>query len=136
MDNTRENLINLLSKCLPKNITILSYDDNFTVNIKQGNIADYLIANSVTLDNQVSSSKWISVNDRLPDLHTVDYEYFDGSRTHFEISCDQWVINKDYYQTKARYENGVVFQGWVGELGETIQNVTHWMPLPQPPKGE
>ena len=55
MDNTREKLIELLSKCFPKNITILSYDDNFTVNIKQGNIADYLIANGVTLatDNHV-----------------------------------------------------------------------------------
>ena len=31
------------------------------------NIADHLIANGVTLDNQVASSKWISVKDRLPE---------------------------------------------------------------------
>ena len=31
-----------------------------------GFIADHLIANGVTLDNQVSSSKWIPVSERLP----------------------------------------------------------------------
>jgi hypothetical protein len=115
MDSTREELIELIEQSYYCDIVSLAED---------------LVSKGVTVQ------EWISVNDRLPDLHTVDYEYLDGSRTHFEISCDQWVIDKDYYQTKARYENGVVFQGWVGELGETIQNVTHWMPLPQPPKGE
>lgn len=119
MDNTREELIELL-------------EQKYYCSIEE--LADYLIANGVTLDNQVS--KWISVNDRLPELHTVDYENLDGSRIHFEISCDQWVIDKDGDQTKARYETGAVSQGWSGEYGETIQNVTHWMPLPQPPKGD
>ena len=89
-----------------------------------------LIANGVTVQ------EWISVKDRLPALHTDDYEESDGSRVQFEVSDDQWVITASNHQTKARYETGVVFQGWVGEHGETIYGVTHWMPLPQPPKGE
>lgn len=97
-------------------------------------LADHLIANGVTLDNQVSSSKWISVKDRLPALHTDDYEEPDGSRMQFEVSDDQWVITASGDQTKARYETGVVFRGWVGDYGNTIRNVTHWMPLPEPPK--
>jgi hypothetical protein len=54
----------------------------------------------------------------------------------FDISDDQWVITISGYQTKARYETGAVSQGWVGDYGETIRDVTHWMPLPEPPKGE
>ena len=99
-------------------------------------IADHLIANGVTLDNQVSSSKWIPVTEGLPALHIDDYEEFDGSRMQFEVSDDQWVITASGDQTKARYELGVVFQGWVGDYGNTIRNVTHWMPLPEPPKGD
>ena len=98
-------------------------------------LVDYLIANGVTLDYQVSSSKWISVKDRLPALHTDEYEEPDGSRMQFEVSDDQLVITASGDQVKARYETGVVFQGWVGDFGNTVRNVTHWMPLPEPPKG-
>ena len=93
-------------------------------------IADHLIANGVTVQ------EWISVKDRLPVLHIDDYEEPDGSRVQFEVSEDQWVFTASGHQTKARYETGAVFQGWVGDYGETIRDVTHWMPLLQPPKGE
>ena len=82
----------------------------------------------------VTIQKWIPVTERLPALHTDDYEELDGSRMQIETSDNQWVVTAYGYQTKARYETGVVFQGWVGECGETIRNVTHWMPLPEPPK--
>lgn len=77
---------------------------------------------------------WITVTERMPVLHTDDYEEPDGSRMQFEVSEDQWVITASGIQTKARCETGVVFQGWVGDLGETVRDVTHWMPLPEPPK--
>lgn len=135
MDNTRKKLINLLSKCLPKNITILSYDDNFTVNIKQGNIADHLIANGVTLDNQVSSSKWISVKDRLPEN---DYGKHWKERKHYLVSlAPSGLMCVAHYGYK---EYGWWIDGHDCVLSATnFKEVTHWMEinnLPQPPKGE
>ena len=88
------------------------------------------------LEEHFAEPKWIPVTERLPELHTDDYEEPDGSRMQVEVSDDQWVITISGYQTKARYETCVVFQGWVGEYGETVRNVTHWMPLPELPKGE
>ena len=113
MPNTREKLIELLADS-----EYMSFE----------NKADYLIDAGVTIQ------KWIPVTERLPALHTDDYEELDGSRMQIETSDNQWVVTAYGYQTKARYETGVVFQGWVGECGETIRNVTHWMPLPEPPK--
>lgn len=91
-------------------------------------ITDYLIAHGVTVQ------EWISVKDELPVLHIDDCEEPDGSRMQFEVSDDQWVITASKYQTKARYEAGPVFQGWVDEFGGTVRDVTHWMPLPGPPE--
>lgn len=82
----------------------------------------------------VTIQKWIPVTEQLPVLHLDDYEEPDGSRMQFEVSDDQWVITESGFQTKARYETGPVFQGWVGEYGETVRNVTHWMSLPEPPE--
>lgn len=78
--------------------------------------------------------RWIPVTERLPELHINDYEEPDGSRMQFEVSDDLWVITTSGLQTKARYETGPVFQGWVGEYGETVENVTNWRTLPEPPK--
>ena len=75
--------------------------------------ADHLLANGVTFatDNHVGG-KWIPVTERLPEKNTA-------------------VI--------AATDNGIVFQclyaydGWDLWEGNEV-NVTHWMPLPEPPK--
>ena len=69
-------------------------------------IADYLIANGVTIQ------KWIPVTERLPeDASTVLAIDNDGT------------ISSAYYV--GRWHSG-------GDLDEDA--VTHWMPLPEPPK--
>ena len=123
MPNTREKLIELLETVVSQE-DVLCYGE---VLVSTSRVADHLIANGVTIQ------KWIPVTERLPALHTDDYEEPDGSRMQIETSDNQWVVTASGYQTKARYETGVVFQGWVGEYGETIQNVTHWMSMPEPP---
>ena len=108
MDNIKAKLIELL-------ITLTDKGGHFLVgSAKATLIADHLIANGVTLDNQVSSSKWISVKDRLPEPFTVVLVY-DNDKT---VAVAYMTRHKE----------------WVGIV---IRNeVTHWMPLPQPPKEE
>ena len=75
----------------------------FPNNVTMVQLADYLIANGVTLQ------EWISVTERLPDIgvEVIVYSEDDG-------------ICVDYY-------DGDSFGYY---------DVTHWMPLPQPPKEE
>ena len=77
-------------------------------------IADHLISNGVTVQ------EWISVNDRLPEEKVnciVHYKH---------AYCD----NDDYWAIGICFYDGEKFQmDW-------SYKVTHWMPLPKPPKGE
>ena len=76
--------------------------------------ADHLIANGVTVQ------EWISVDDRLPEEKVnciVHYKH-----AYFE-NDDYWAIGICFY-------DGEKFQ-----LNPAYK-VTHWMPIPQPPKGE
>lgn len=69
---------------------------------------DHLIANGVTVQ------EWIPVSERLPEKNTAN------------IVADQYGI---VFQCLYAYD------GWdLWEENEVV--ITHWMPLPQPPKGE
>ena len=73
--------------------------------------ADYLIANGVTVQG------WIPVSERLPEPLTDVLSY----RGHKNL------IQEDCVDEKGR---------WYSEYKYGGANVTHWMPLPEPPKGE
>ena len=120
MPNTREKLIELLMQCVPNNLTPQISGNQLTIDIAQGNIADHLIANGVTVQ------QWIPVTERLPEKNG-------------EYLC-RW-INKSV--SDAEYEStygsfGYWFDFWEDEYKEWIsyEGITHWMPLPEPPKGE
>jgi hypothetical protein len=68
---------------------------------------------SVT-DNNVGG-KWIPVAERLPEK--------EGIIVVLGNPCEVWTFNGDYWEDEC---------GWLQEF----KDVTHWMPLPQPPKGE
>ena len=72
-------------------------------------LADYLIANGVTVQ------EWISVKDRLPEQNKDVLVY---------------TITHDVRKAHCYGE-----RSWFGHDG-IWRCVTHWMPLPQPPKGE
>ena len=77
--------------------------------------ADHLISNGVTVQ------EWISVNDRLPEAG--GYVVCIAKRNPFSR----------FMPMVARIEKN----GWVNPITEQyISEVTHWMPLPEPPKGE
>ena len=78
-------------------------------------VADYL------LDNGVTVQEWISVKERLPDAG--GYVVCIAKRNPFSR----------FMPMVARIEKN----GWVNPITEQyISEVTHWMPTPQPPKGE
>ena len=94
-------------------------------------LADHLIANGVTVQ------EWISVKDRLPE-EDGKYIVFEqsGGRTNTSILRFAKDARKvDRYDFKGRWENA--WYEYDSEWGHyTVDSVTHWMPLPQPPKGE
>ena len=80
-----------------------------------GDIADYLISNGVTVQ------EWISVAERLPEVG--GYVVCMAKRNPFSR----------FMPMVARIEKN----GWVNPMTEQyISEVTHWLPMPKPPKGE
>ena len=77
-------------------------------------IASYLIKNGVTVQ------EWISVKERLPQ------EKVDCIVHYKHAYCD----NDDYWAIGMCFYDGEKFQF------DPAYKVTHWMPMPQPPKGE
>ena len=137
----REKLVDLLRNS-PHLDTVKGYKGN-DCTFEQG--ADWLIAHGVTVQENVEISdellkqlknapitickeepsievvqEWISVNDRLPEEKVnciVHYKH---------AYCD----NDDYWAIGICFYDGKKFQmDW-------SYKVTHWMPLPKPPKGE
>lgn len=80
-----------------------------------GDIAEKLISNGVTVQD------WISVYDELPEVG--GYVVCIAKRNPFSR----------FMPMVARIEKN----GWVNPITEQyISDVTHWMPLPEPPKGD
>ena len=89
--------------------------------------ADCLLANGVTVQ------EWISVDDKLP-KETGRYlavkkriapDYLGGNRT--DIIILRFFVDKGFRMPTH-------IPDWINE--EINEEVTHWMPLPEPPKGE
>ena len=86
-------------------------------------VADYL------LDNGVTVQEWIRVKDKLPP-HNHDVLVYRPDMA-MKILVDNYY---GYYGE----DDGEWYEGWA-KYGKDIHNnplITHWMPLPQPPKGE
>ena len=89
-------------------------------------IADYLISNGVTVQ------EWVSVDDKLPEN---GQEVFVAYVFPFQNS----LISKHFYSASIYHiddGNGLVNRPHFENEGFHGMRVTHWMPIPQPPKGE
>ena len=87
-------------------------------------VADHLISNGVTVQ------EWISVEDRLPDNKEHDWVLAqvveDNGFMHIPTVMEYRQSKNDWFEET---------YGWISEHNGAF-TVTHWMPLPQPPKGE
>ena len=83
------------------------------------------------------AQKWIPVTERLPEQ---DGAYLVFRKWHNFTYTEVWKFSKDArtvdkYDFTRKWEN--VWYEYDSEVGHyTTEDVTHWMPLPEPPKGE
>lgn len=90
-----------------------------------GSLADYLIANGVTIASESLRPKaeWISVEDRLPN---------ESGYYLIHQKAESWF--GEVIQTARWNKTAQKFCG--AQAGCFMEFVTHWMPLPEPPKGD
>ena len=77
-------------------------------------LSDYLVKNGVTVQ------EWVSVDDELPEDDSDVLAYLR--------------IGEESRICPANYAKGMWFD-WIFNTPVT-ESITHWMPIPQPPKGE
>ena len=74
-----------------------------------------VVKNQPTADaSEIMRGEWISVNDRLPER---------GKRV---------LVYSEYMRNS---ENGGISVNWGWMCHKRRTDITHWMPLPEPPKG-
>ena len=74
--------------------------------------------------------KWVAISERLPEIG-VDVLLFDSYNQHIQEMKVGYLVETTTRQTA----NGIAVScEWRGH--ECFINITHWMPLPQPPKND
>ena len=93
-------------------------------------IADHLIAHGVTVQ------EWISVDDKLPEVVSIHKGYRSTVKKSIRVLCvcvqksGKTMVKEGYCE----WYNDYPEPRW--KIPGTIDEVTHWQYLPQPPKGE
>ena len=108
--------------------------DSYTTYLAHGGKGDP--AEEVGLDalamaiSALEKTKWISVKDRLPDNKEHDWVLAqvveDNGFMHITRVMEYRQLRNDWFEET---------YGWLSEHNGLF-SVTHWMPLPNPPKGE
>ena len=93
-------------------------------------IADHLVSNGVTVQ------EWISVEDKLPEVVSIHKGYRSTVKKSIRVLCvcvqksGKTMVKEGYCE----WYNDYPEPRW--KIPGTIDEVTHWQYLPQPPKGE
>ena len=150
----REKLIDLLGNMSCDSLGIDGCDVckyRYEIDCNAQAFADHLLANGVTVQ------KWIPVTERLPEsgVHVLVACEMRGQYLSGQYVCDGYYAkaktqpsyghpdecaveyseeDDEYYLLEGWYE---VIKNWDDYNSIVIDDfVTHWMPLPEPPKGE
>ena len=124
--DVREKLVELLRNS-PHLDTVKGYKGN-DCTFEQG--ADWLIAHGVTVQ------EWISVDDKLPEVVSIHKGYRSTVKKSIRVLCvcvqksGKTMVKEGYCE----WYNDYPEPRW--QIPGTIDEVTHWQYLPQPPKGE
>ena len=107
----REKLIEFIRKADKEDYLSRTQDEHYAA------MAGSLIANGVTFAKDINAhSKWIPVSERLP------------KRNEKVLVCD---AREDYVSIWENFDDGL----WFGdEITWATEDITHWMPMPEPPK--
>lgn len=148
--DVREKLVELIKGGIRKGLRARG-DERIDYSFED--VADHLISNGVTVQ------EWISVDDRLPESgahvliccemrryggeiagkYVCDGYYAEANKIIAggfpdECDCEYSEEDDEYYLCEGWYE---VIKNWGDYNSVAVEDfVTHWMPLPQPPKGE
>lgn len=126
--NVKEKLTELLGRVQQMGVIYKEnqMDERYPIieQIRNTEVAARLIAYGVTVQ------EWISVEDRLPDNKEHDWVLAqvveDNGFMHIPKVMEYRQSRNDWFEET---------YGWLSEHNGAF-TVTHWMPLPQPPKGE
>ena len=114
--DVKEQLVELLCKTISPTITV-------------GEQADFLIANNVTIQ------EWFSVKDKLPEIVSTNKRFRSTTKKSIRVLCfcvqksGKTMVKEGYCE----WYNDYPEPRW--QIPGTIDEVTHWSYLPQPPKG-
>lgn len=131
-----------------KLIELLRYgmDKYFLLKFEAEIIADLLIANGVTFATDTAiaykmsptadglSATWVSVDERLPEIVSAKKSGNNTYRRSERVLCaclqadGKRMVKEGYME----FFNGYPELIW--RIPGTIHSVTHWMPLPEPPR--
>ena len=128
--DVREKLVELLGCCAIE-------ESIFIEPVAESRLVDFLVTHGVTVQ------EWISVKDRLPEpeqdviLCTREIETYGKHHEKKKIYRNIYMGYFDGDEWLTSYCHGCEYIFRMNEKypNETIE-VTHWMPLPQPAKGE
>jgi hypothetical protein len=95
---------------------------------------------TIDIDELTDKDRWISVTDGLPERHKTPCPR--GNNPDFSnVSETVWICTQEGYTMEGTLEG----DSWFDDMGQCLSDyfedmaghhVTHWMPLPKPPKGD
>ena len=123
--DVREKLVELLNEVQETGVNEIPAGFGYTSEyVNNETVASHLIANGVTVQ------EWISCEDRLPDNKEHDWVLAqvveDNGFMHIPRVMEYRQAKNDWFEET---------YGWLSEHNGLF-SVTHWMPMPHPPKGE
>ena len=122
--DVREKLVELLNGIIDGGFKWHSYSYESGEQLNNDEIASHLIAHGVTVQ------EWISVRDRLPKYTEEEMERYRFFGDTFFPEFNVMIFGA--IKPTTLYYDG---ERWYDEESRCYY-VTHWQPMPQPPKGE
>ena len=128
--DVRKKLVELLNGIIDGGFKFYSYSYESGELLANDEIASHLIAHGVTVQ------EWISVKDKLPEVVSIHKGYRSTVKKSIRVLCvcvqksGKTMVKEGYCE----WYNDYPEPRW--QIPGTIDDVTHWKYLPQPPKGE